>query len=169
MCRVLYCGTRRLIPTTSSFCKVLDIDKCGRLTPAAIRFFYSDVHDSLRASGYEAPSVDNVCVEVYDILGVSSEPTFQELVASEQGHTVIGMLLDTRYCVVSGPGFRHAKVFLFALRLTAHFLHPFSSAFWAYDNRESLMQQQNLSTVDVEQDSIDNAYETYDYEDHPST
>ena len=124
MCRVLYCGTRRLIPTTSSFCKVLDIDKCGRLTPAAIRFFYSDVHDSLRASGYEAPSVDNVCVEVYDILGVSSEPTFQELVASEQGHTVIGMLLDTRY-YVSDPGFRHAKVFLFALRLTAHFLPPF--------------------------------------------
>ena len=167
----------------SYFWRVLDIDKCNRLTPAAIRYFYSDVHDSLRASGYDAPSVDNVCVEVYDILGVSSEPTFQELVASEQGHTVIGMLLDTRYVRrVSGGGRgggllkrknadrpAHISLSLSCSPLLPLLSLPPPSAFWAYDNRESLMQQQNLSAVDVEQDSIDNAYDSYVYEDHPST
>ena len=57
------------IEAMSYFWRVLDIDKCGRLTPSAIKYFYSDIYDSLRATGYEAPSVENVIIEIYDILG----------------------------------------------------------------------------------------------------
>ena len=90
---------------------------------------YTDIYDTLRSTGYEAPSVDNVIVEIYDILGVYAEyPTFQRFVQSDQGHTVVSMLLDV-------------------------------NGFWQYDNRESLMQQQNLSSLDVEQDTIDAVYD----------
>ena len=101
------------VEALSYFWRLLDIEKCGRLTPTAIRHFYSDVYDTLRASGYDAPSVDNVIVEINDIVACSSgAPTFQDLVASGQGHVVVSMLLD-------------------------------SNGFWAYDNRESLMHQQS--------------------------
>ena len=117
------------IEAITYFWRVLDIDKCGRLTPTAIKYFYTDIYDTLRSTGYEAPSVDNVIVEIYDILGVYAEyPTFQRFVQSDQGHTVVSMLLDV-------------------------------NGFWQYDNRESLMQQQNLSSLDVEQDTIDAVYD----------
>ena len=76
------------------FWRILDIDKCGKLTPTSIKYFYTDIYTSLRATGYEAPAVDNVIVEVYDILGCNSDPTFEEFISSDQGHVVISMLLD---------------------------------------------------------------------------
>ena len=82
------------VEAMSYFWRVLDIDKCGRLTPNAIKYFYADIYDSLRATGYEAPSVENIIIEIYDILACSSDPKFLDFITSEQGHTVISMLLD---------------------------------------------------------------------------
>ena len=78
------------------FWRVLDIDKTGRLSKEIITYFYRDIHDVLKSSNYDAPAVSNVIVEVFDILACNDHrgPTFQDLVKSGQGHTVISMLLD---------------------------------------------------------------------------
>jgi serine/threonine-protein phosphatase 2A regulatory subunit B'' len=123
------------VESMSYFWRVLDLDKSGRLTPAAIRFFYADIYESLKSTGYEAPAVDNIVMEIYDILACNDPrgPSFQDLINSDQGHTVISMLLDI-------------------------------TGFWQYDNRESLMQQNggNAETeVEEKQDDDDN--DEYNY------
>jgi hypothetical protein len=92
------------------FWRVLDIDKSGRLTVAKIKHFYSDVRNSLIALNYDAPVVEHVVLEIFDMLSVNSATgaTCEDLIRSKQGHTVVTMLLDV-------------------------------NGFWRYDNRESLM------------------------------
>jgi serine/threonine-protein phosphatase 2A regulatory subunit B'' len=94
------------------FFRILDIEKCGRLSPAAIQFFFRDIFESLHATGYDVTTYSNIIVEIYDMLSCSDTargPTFDELVKSGQGSTVIAMLTDV-------------------------------NGFWQYDNRESLKQ-----------------------------
>ena len=94
------------------FWRVLDVDRTGRLSKETISYFYRDIHDVLKSSNYDAPAVNNVIVEVFDILACNDSrgPTFQDMVKSAQGHTVVSMLLDV-------------------------------NGFWSYDNRENLIQQ----------------------------
>ena len=96
------------------FWRVLDIDRTGRLSKEVISYFYRDIYDVLKSSNYDAPSVNNVIVEVFDILACNDSrgPTFQDMIKSGQGHTVVSMLLDV-------------------------------NGFWSYDNRENLIQQSN--------------------------
>lgn len=99
------------VESMSYFWRTIDIEKCGRLTPTAIAYFYRGIYESLRSVNYDAPNPANIQVEVYDILGCNDPrgPTFDELCKSGQGHVVLSMLLDT-------------------------------NSFWCYDNRESLAQ-----------------------------
>jgi hypothetical protein len=119
---VLALENKLTVESMSYFFRILDIDKCGRLTPASIRYFYKDIHETLKSTKYDAPPVANMVVEVFDILSCNDPrgPTFQELVSSGQGHTVISMLLDV-------------------------------NGFWVYDNRESLMQQNQNNTEQQQQ------------------
>jgi hypothetical protein len=57
---------------------VVDIDRTGRLSKATIAYFYRDVYASLLRSGYDAPAVDDVVEEVFDIVACNDEegPTF---------------------------------------------------------------------------------------------
>jgi hypothetical protein len=77
------------------FWRVLDFDKSGRLTATKIKYFYSAIYDSLTSS-YECPSAAHVVTEVFDLLACNSSEgaTFQDLLASKQGHIVASMLLD---------------------------------------------------------------------------
>eukprot|EP00596_Hydrurales_sp_CCMP1899_P007168 CAMPEP_0119047896 /NCGR_PEP_ID=MMETSP1177-20130426/55670_1 /TAXON_ID=2985 /ORGANISM="Ochromonas sp, Strain CCMP1899" /LENGTH=396 /DNA_ID=CAMNT_0007023055 /DNA_START=233 /DNA_END=1423 /DNA_ORIENTATION=+ len=123
---------RATVESMSYFWRVLDLDKSGRLTPAAIKFFYADIYESLKSTGYEAPLVDNIVMEIYDILACNDPkgPSFQDLINSDQGHTVISMLLDV-------------------------------TGFWQYDNRESLMQQNGGNTELEAEDDDDDEYAYY--------
>ena len=90
--------------------KVIDLEGNGKLTPDIIKYFYTDIHRSLVNTGYDAPAVSNIIIEIYDILGVQTEyATFRDIINSDQGYMVVSMLLDI-------------------------------NGFWQYDNRESLMQ-----------------------------
>ena len=92
------------------FWRVLDFDQSQRLTPLKIRYFYRDVYDSL-IGHYEAPDMEHVVVEVFDMLGCGDHErgaTLEDLLRCKQGHTVISILLDI-------------------------------NGFWRYDNRESLL------------------------------
>lgn len=66
------------------FWRALDIEKTGRLTTSSIKYFYKDVFECLQATGYEAPSVANIIVEVNDILACNDPlgATFEMFVAS---------------------------------------------------------------------------------------
>lgn len=108
---ILALENKTTVESLSYFWRVLDVDQCGRLSPNNIKYFYRDIQFSLRSTGYDATSLENITVEIYDMLACSDQrgPTFEEFVKSGQGHTVISMLLDI-------------------------------TGFWHYDNRESLKQ-----------------------------
>jgi len=100
------------VESMSYFWRALDFEKTGRLTPSAITYFYRGIYESLRALNYDPPSPSNIVVEVFDILACNDA----------RGPTF-------RDLVKSGQG--HV---VFSLLLDCN-------GFWAYDNRESLMQQ----------------------------
>jgi serine/threonine-protein phosphatase 2A regulatory subunit B'' len=87
---------RATLESMTYFWRILDLDRSGRLSPATIKYFYKDIFESLKSTGYEAPLAENIAVEIFDILACNDSrgPTFQDLVSSDQGHTVISMLLD---------------------------------------------------------------------------
>lgn len=100
--------------TVQSICyffRLLDINRSGRVSATDIAFFYSEVLRRLQESGYDAPSVADLRVEVFDMVGVnySEGITLQDLQRCGQGHIVASLLLDV-------------------------------TGFWRYDNRESLLQ-----------------------------
>ena len=99
--------------SVSYFWNAINVDKSGRLSPSNITYFYKEVHTSLREHGCDAPEVENVVAEIYDILACQDPlgPTLKDVVKSGQGGTVMSMLLDV-------------------------------TGFWQYDNRESLIAQQ---------------------------
>jgi Ca2+-binding EF-hand superfamily protein len=115
---VIALDNKSSVESMSYFWKILDVDKTGRLGPDIIQMFYRDVYESLTANGYDAPSLSNVVVEIYDLLGCSDSrgPTFKDLIRSGQGHIAIAMLTD-------------------------------ETGFWNYDNRENLMAQGSNSNV----------------------
>lgn len=128
------------VESMTYFWRALDIEKCGRLTPNAISFFYRGIYESLRNINYDAPSPANIQIEVFDMLGCNDPrgPTFNDLVKSGQGHVVFSLLLDC-------------------------------NGFLNYDNRESLMQQQNKTVAancgnDL-RDPITDDYNDDDYDD----
>ena len=102
------------VESLTYFWRAVDLEHTGRLGPDTIKLLYRGVYDALRGVNYDAPSPENVVVEVFDLLGCNDPrgPTFGELVKSGQGHVVFSMLLDC-------------------------------GGFWNYDNRESLMQHNN--------------------------
>jgi len=102
------------VESLSYFWRVVDLERTGRLSPATIKSLYRGVHDALRGVNYDAPSADNIVVEVFDLLGCNDPrgPTFADVLKSGQGHVAFSLLLDC-------------------------------GGFWSYDNRESLMQQNN--------------------------
>lgn len=103
------------------FWRVLDIEKSGRLSAKNIEYFYNDIFNCLKSLNYEAPSLHNIIIEIYDILSSNHPdgPTFKEFVDSGQGHTVITMLLDVH-------------------------------GFWSYDNRETIIAQQQAEAQQQE-------------------
>ena len=109
---VIALDNKRCPESMAYFWRLLDVNKTGRLGQETINLFYRDIHESLHANGYDAPSPANVAVEVYDLLGCEDPrgPSFKELVASGQGHVAISMLVD-------------------------------ETGFWQYDNRESHIAQ----------------------------
>lgn len=96
------------------FWKIIDYDNSGKLTASKIKYFYKDIYNSLIKSSYEAPKVENVIIEIYDILRCNEmdSATRKDVIQSQQGHTIISMLLDI-------------------------------NGFWRYDNRESLIADNN--------------------------
>ena len=78
------------------FWRVLDIEKSGRLSRSVIEYFYKDIYTCLRALGYETPTLEDIIIEINDIVSCDHPigPCFEDLVRSNQGHTVITMLLD---------------------------------------------------------------------------
>jgi serine/threonine-protein phosphatase 2A regulatory subunit B'' len=96
----------------SYFWKILDVEKNGRLSTYVINYFYGDVYESLTAGGYDASPVENIIVEINDILACNDP---------------LGPTYDD--FVRSGKGFIVASMLLDI------------QGFWNYDNRETLMQQ----------------------------
>ena len=109
---VLALENKHSVESLAYFWRILDLDKTGRISPSTITYFYTDVYESLRASSYDAPLPANVVVEVFDILACNDP----------RGPTFADL-------VKSGQG--HVVVSML-IDVTG---------FWAYDNRESLMQQ----------------------------
>ena len=109
---VLALGDRTSISSISYFWKFLDIEKTGHLSRENILYFYKEIFNSLKEHDCDAPSPENVVIEVYDILSCQDPegPTLSDLISSKQGHIITSMLLDV-------------------------------TGFWQYDNRESLQQQ----------------------------
>ena len=94
------------------FFRILDITRCGKITPMTISYFYTDVQKELQQAGWESPTLEDIRGEIYDIAGVNDADgiTFKDLLNSGQGRTICTMLLDV-------------------------------TGFWQYDNRESLLQE----------------------------
>jgi hypothetical protein len=95
------------------FWRILDMEKTGRLTKQAIDYFYKDVFRCLRLLSYEAPPVANITIEIYDILGCEDS----------RGPTFQEFI---------NSGQAHTVI---TMLIDVH-------GFWAYDNRENLLQAQ---------------------------
>mmetsp|Transcript_29732 Transcript_29732/g.40850 ORF Transcript_29732/g.40850 Transcript_29732/m.40850 type:complete len:283 (+) Transcript_29732:16-864(+) len=78
------------------FWRLIDYDRSNRLTAEKIKYFYKDVFTTLNSMDYKAPIADDVVLEIYDLLSCNAAEgaTYQDLVDSKQGHTVVTMLLD---------------------------------------------------------------------------
>jgi len=100
------------VSSLTYFWKLIDLDGTGRLTESTIRYFYADIFHALRQDKYDAPTVEPVILEIFDLLKCNNPlgPTFADFKSSGQGATVAAILLDV-------------------------------NGFWQYDNRENLMQQ----------------------------
>ena len=121
---------RSTVESMVYFWRALDVEKCGRLTPTAIQYFYRDIMSSLHITGYEAASIDNIIAEIYDMLSCTdceNGATFDEFVRSGQGATVISMLMDV-------------------------------NGFWQYDNRESLKQSADADADEHNAEEEDHSY-----------
>jgi serine/threonine-protein phosphatase 2A regulatory subunit B'' len=95
------------------FWKIINVDKSGRLSEQNIHYFYKEIFSSLKEHGCDAPDVKNVVVEIFDILACQDP----------RGPTL-------KDVIKSGQG--HV-VMSMLLDVTG---------FWQYDNRESLIGQQ---------------------------
>ena len=113
---VLALGNKVSSQSLTYFWKIIDVDKSGRLSEQNIIYFYKEIFSSLKEHGCDAPEIQNVTMEIFDILSCQDPrgPTLQEVIKSGQGHIVMSMLLDV-------------------------------TGFWQYDNRESLIAQQQTN------------------------
>lgn len=94
------------------FWKILDFDGKHIMNSLMIQYFYQEVQSLMLEIGEDAPPLDNILVEIFDMIGcpLSTGARFEDILKSKQGYTVLTMLLD-------------------------------GNAFWRYDNRESLMNK----------------------------
>eukprot|EP01038_Epipyxis_sp_PR26KG_P004217 gene4217-5993_t len=79
------------------FWRILDYDKSGFLTKLKIKYFYKEIYKALIALNYEAPSEDEIVLEIFDILGCNNGEqgvSLDELMKSKQGNIIMQMLLD---------------------------------------------------------------------------
>lgn len=79
--------------------RILDVQKTGFLSPFAIRSFFREVANALERAGMEAPLVDDVIDEVFDMVrpqdpsrGISQE----DLLTCGVGSIVVSMLIDVQ-------------------------------------------------------------------------
>jgi serine/threonine-protein phosphatase 2A regulatory subunit B'' len=93
--------------------RLLDVNRTGALTLFELRFFFRDVAARMAASGHDPVDVANVCDEIFDMV----HPAVPGRITLE----------DLRRCKVG--------------HTVLHILADVS-AFWSYDTRETLMQQQ---------------------------
>lgn len=70
------------VEALSYFWRVLDVEKCGRLTQKNIEYFYKDVGEQLRRIGADSPDAAHVVIEVFDLLACNDcqGPTFNDFV-----------------------------------------------------------------------------------------
>ena len=94
------------------FFRILDITHCGKITPMSISYFYTDIQKGLQEGGWDAPILEDIRGEIYDMAGVNEADgiTFADILKCGHGRTICTMLLDI-------------------------------TGFWQYDNRESLLQE----------------------------
>lgn len=94
--------------------RCVDVRGQGFLDRFTISFFYRDIVVGLQAEGLEAPALDDVVDEIFDMAKpqVHDRITLVDLQKSQTAHTVLSMLIDV-------------------------------NAFWLYENRENLIQYDN--------------------------
>jgi len=101
-------------PSLKYLWKCVDVRGQGFVDRFTIAFFYRDIVAGLHAEGLEAPSLDDVVDEIFDMAKpqVFDRITLADLLRSQTAHTVLLMLIDV-------------------------------NAFWLYENRENLIQYDN--------------------------
>eukprot|EP00607_Mallomonas_marina_P008262 CAMPEP_0182417434 /NCGR_PEP_ID=MMETSP1167-20130531/1892_1 /TAXON_ID=2988 /ORGANISM="Mallomonas Sp, Strain CCMP3275" /LENGTH=227 /DNA_ID=CAMNT_0024591017 /DNA_START=211 /DNA_END=894 /DNA_ORIENTATION=+ len=109
---LLALNNRKSLQSIQYFFRLLDLENTKQLTPLSIGYFYDDVCKCLRSNGYDAPALSDVTAEIFDLVSASSS----------SGVTLQELLR-------SGQGD------------TVMSMLTDVSAFWRYDNREALMQQ----------------------------
>ncbi len=94
------------------FFSVLDITNCCKITPMAISYFYAHIQQGLQEIGWESPTIEDIRGEIYDMAAVNDTDGIS--------------FADVMRC---GQG-----------RIICTMLLDVT-AFWQYDNRESLLQE----------------------------
>ena len=73
------------------FWRLLDVQKCGFLQLWTINYFYRDIAARLRELGHDAPAIDDVNSEIFDMVKPRNAMriTYDDLLECEQRHTII--------------------------------------------------------------------------------
>ncbi|CAM9198360.1 unnamed protein product [Chrysoparadoxa australica] len=90
---VLAMENKQTVQALAYFWKILDVRHDGSLCSC---YFYSDIVKKLAEGGFEAPNASDVKDEIWDMVKPEDGEriTFQDLVRSGVGHTVVSILID---------------------------------------------------------------------------
>ena len=85
------------------FFRILDIIHCGKITPMSISYFYTDIQKGLQEGGWDAPILEDIRGEIYDMAGVNeADALLLSAVDTEVSTTLIvsaeGVINDNRCC-----------------------------------------------------------------------
>lgn len=96
---VLAMENRSSPPALLWFFRMLDIEKKNILSSFTVRLFFRDVVRTLQEEGFEAPLVDDVATEIFDMarpVDPSRGITLEDLLACGVGSIIVSMLTDVQ-------------------------------------------------------------------------
>ena len=93
---VLAIQNRSARPAQLYLFRLLDYNKQGYIGRFEIHYFFRYVRDLLIEHGHQPPEVEDVCDEIFDMVKPkdANKITFEDLVSSGVGETVISLLVD---------------------------------------------------------------------------
>jgi len=96
---ILAMENRSSPPALRWFFRMLDIEKKHILCPFAVRFFFREVVRALQEAGFEAPLVNDVTTEIFDMarpVDPARGITLEDLLNCGVGSIVVSMLTDVQ-------------------------------------------------------------------------